>query len=114
MRPFSVWMSDGEVVVPPGGAPAMRNHVPDLTMRPLPRWRPVIEEICRRHRVTWREFVRGYADRRYVACRHEVWWTIRERFGASYPDIGRRTGGFHHSTVLIAVRAYDQNERKAA
>lgn len=71
--------------------------------RPCAEWKPVIREICQRHGVAWREVVAGYRDPRVVACRHEIWAELYQRFRSSYDTVGKRTGGFHASTVLAAV-----------
>lgn len=81
-------------------------------MKPFPRWRPVIAEVCRRRRVGWRNIISKSRLPNIVRCRFEIWWQIRTRFGASFLEIGKRTGGFHHTSVMYGVGQWQ--ERVAA
>ena len=78
-------------------------HVP-VAACPYPHWVPVIEAICEAHKVAWSEVIAGYRDPRVVACRHEIWASLYLKFRSSYAVIGARTGGFHKTTVIHAVR----------
>lgn len=82
-------------------------HVPDTTFKPFPRWRPAIKSICRRHGVAWKEIIQSDRLPRVVDCRHHIWWTLRTKYGAALTQIGRRTGGFDHSSVLHGVRRWE-------
>lgn len=84
----------------------MGRHVPSAADKIALNWRPIIREICARHGVAWREVIGNFRDPRIVACRHEIWWTIHERFGTAFQQIGARTGGFDRSTVSVAVRGW--------
>lgn len=76
--------------------------------RPCARWMPVIADVCRRHRVSPKELFQGFKDESIVPCRHEVWWTLRNTFGSSYPQIGQRMGGYHHTSILHGVRKHQE------
>lgn len=87
--------------------------------RPFLRWQSIIDDVCRRHRVTRQYLFSGYKDEIVVAARHELWWTIRTRFSVSYPQIGARLGGYDHSSIYYGVRAWQrrldaQQQRQAA
>lgn len=43
--------------------------------------------------------------REYVRARRYVWAKMREELGMSYPQIGRATGGYDHTTVLHGVNS---------
>lgn len=45
-----------------------------------------------------------------VKARDEAMATIRRELGFSYPMIGRIFGGFHHSTVMVAVANVGSDE----
>lgn len=40
---------------------------------------------------------------RVTRARHEAWWLIRTLTELSFPDIGRETGGHHHTSVMSGV-----------
>lgn len=82
----------------------MGRHTPDLETKPFPTWMPVIREVCRRHRVAWKEVLAGYRDPRICACRREIRARLYEQFKSSYRTIGERTGGYDPSSVLAGVR----------
>jgi chromosomal replication initiator protein len=44
-------------------------------------------------------------NRRCAASRAVAWYLLREITGASYPEIGRVTGAWHHTTVMSGVRS---------
>ena len=40
--------------------------------------------------------------------RHEAWLAVRREFGLSYPQIARLFGGFHHTTVMCAIKILEK------
>lgn len=73
---------------------------------PCLSWRPIINAICERHGFAPEDVMRHARLVEIVACRQEVWATIRDTFGTSYPEIGRRLGGFNHCTVILGIRKF--------
>jgi chromosomal replication initiation ATPase DnaA len=67
----------------------------------------VLDDVCRTRHVTREEICGRARTRAIVSARHEVWWRLRHhpQLAFSYEEIGRL---FHrdHSTILMAVRAY--------
>lgn len=72
--------------------------------RPRASWRPVIRDIVQRHDVCPKDLEAGWKDARHVRCRHEIWWHLNKKLGVPFNQIGKRLGGFHHSTILHGVR----------
>lgn len=90
-----------------------RRGIPIIRHRaaaPCLTWRPVIDAVCRRHRLTLKDVLTTSRLPHLVACRYEIWWTIRQEFGSSLPDIGRRLGGFDHSTVHHGLRVFARSQ----
>jgi len=88
----------------------------DRPIRMVLTWRPIIDEICARHGLPVSKVISDYRDERPVAARQELWWTLNQR-GASLQEIGRRVGGFHHTTVMYGVRQWEKkmaNENREA
>lgn len=71
-------------------------------VRPCATWRPIIAEVATRHRIHPRDMLCGWKGTKAVAARHELWWRLNQR-GVSLGEIGRRMGGFHHTTVMHGV-----------
>ena len=42
------------------------------------------------------------------AARRETWWLARELTPMSYPEIGKYTGGFDHTSVLYGIDVMQQ------
>ena len=78
--------------------PKRQRHV---EIDPTPRnWLPIIDEACERHRVHRKDVLAGWKSVKAVACRQDIWAALRATTKASLATIGRRTGGFHHTTVM--------------
>lgn len=74
---------------------------------PREAWRPIIREVIARHDVCEKDVKSGWKNARYVRCRHEIWWNIHKRLGISLNQIGRRLGGYHHTTVMHGVNLWE-------
>lgn len=72
------------------------------TTKRLPmNWRPVVEDICAKHRVCVGDVMSGWRGRNVVKARHAIWHAIRSR-GAAMHHIGLRFG-FHHTSVSYGI-----------
>jgi len=71
-----------------------------------PSWRPIAEAVAKKHRMGVREMLDRYRSRRVVIARQAFWAELRQR-GFSFSEIGRRTGGYNHTTVLYGVRQHE-------
>lgn len=82
--------------------------------RPVPKerptrlcaaWVPLAREVAAKHGVTTRDMLSGYRTARLASARWEFWSLLADR-GVSLAEIGRRTGGYHHTTVMHGVAAW--------
>lgn len=90
-------------------AKQLARHQRRTSNRPAPRpcrsWQAVINDVCDHHKVEPRDVLEGWRTARLAACRFELWWTLNS-MGASLSEIGRRLGGYHHTTVMHGVRQW--------
>lgn len=84
--------------------PTRAHHV--KVEAPPRTWLKVIDEVCVRHQVHRRDLLAGWKADKVVACRQELWAVLRATTKASLATIGRRTGGFHHTTVMHGIRMH--------
>lgn len=75
--------------------------------RPCSNWQPIIDELVRKYGVCLKDLRNGWKSARYVRCRYEIWWSLNKLRGISLSEIGRRLGGFHHTSVMHGVRMFD-------
>lgn len=96
-------------------APTPRPKPPVRELRLCDGWRPIAEDVARRHSVAVRDMLSGWRSPALVVARQEFWWRLRER-GVSLAEIGRRTGGYHHTSVRHGVMLWaakiEQGERE--
>ena len=90
--------------------PCMR---PRLAPRVCMAWRPIVEEVCARHRVSLTELTGGRRVTQVRAARHELWWRLSQR-GVSYAEIGRRLGGYDHTSVRHGVMVWAKRVGESA
>ena len=84
-------------------------HRPATSSEPLhDKIRRIKQEVAEKHGVTVADLE---GPSRRPACarpRHELMWRLRRETPLSYPAIGRRLGGRHHTTVLNGVRLHQR------
>lgn len=81
-------------------APKPKPPVRDLRLRAS--WHPIAEDVARRHRLAVKDMLSGWRSPALVVARQEFWWLLNQR-GVSLAEIGRRTGGYDHTTVRHGV-----------
>lgn len=74
---------------------------------PPPMWIPIITEIAKTHRLHPKDMMSGWKSDECVAARQELWFVLKNR-GISLTEIGRRTGGYHHTTVAHGVGKWEE------
>ena len=52
-------------------------------------------------------FARTSVDR-VVLARDDAWWTIHTLFKCSLPFLAARTGGWHHTSVMVGIRRHQR------
>jgi len=68
--------------------------------------REIANEVCRKHKVAFRELVSSQRPKYIVVPRHEFMWRAREETNYSLHDIGRFLGGRDHSTVAAGIERH--------
>jgi hypothetical protein len=75
----------------------------------------IAEDVARRHGLkSWKELRKHRRSRDIVFPRQEAMWRCREETEMSLPAIGRFFGGFDHTTVIHACRAYEKRNGSRA
>ncbi len=74
-------------------------------VRMVTNWRPVVDAICASHGLHARDLATDTRARKVVEARQELWFRLSQR-GVAFSEIGRRLGGFHHTTVMHGVRQW--------
>ena len=87
-------------------APRPAKHRPAVKTRQTPRlcdpWHPIAEQVAQRHGIAVRDMLSGWREPRLVQARHEFWWRLHRR-GVALAEIGRRCGGYDHTSVRHGV-----------
>ena len=81
------------------------------------RSKPTFAELfawtCRKTGLTKEQILCNRRTAQFVMARRILWNLARELTGLSYPDIGRRTGGRDHTSVMHALTRMTVEEREA-
>ena len=72
----------------------------------------IVHDVCRRHKLTKTQVFSRCRKREINRARWEIWYLARENMSLSLPTIGKRTGGFDHTTVLHGVRKFKELLKK--
>ena len=91
-----------------GGAPALSSGTPADSAVTVSR---VMREVAVEFDVCMADLAGHKRTRRYVTPRHIAMYLVRRLTGLSLPMIGRRMGGYDHTSVIHGVR---HGERLAA
>lgn len=70
--------------------------------------RTITREVARHYHVTPERIMSRDRSRIYFLPRRMTWGLARELTPLSVTEIGRRTGGFDHSSVLHGLRQFDE------
>lgn len=65
-------------------------------------WEPLAEDVARGHGVTVADMLSGWRDTALRQARFEFWFLLWKR-GIAFAEIGRRTGGYDHTSVRHGV-----------
>lgn len=82
-----------------------REPLPVREVRLRASWRELVAQIAGKHGVSVRDLLAGRRVPSLVDARHELWWHLNRR-GVSLAEIGRRTGGYDHTSVMYGVRRW--------
>ena len=123
-------------VVPPKPEPVVIEAAARFVFRQLPLWKvkdihfdahmaewwdragnqpkSYLKDRCLELDVQYRGIIGRSQCHPIVKVRQELMWELREKFGLSFPAIGRLFGGRDHTTVLFAVRKVEAIKRGEA
>lgn len=87
-------------------APAPAPYDDVSVIVPANATRRIIDEVCAKHNVKYREIVGDSRSVPIVRARQEVCYRIREERQLSWPQIGRLVGGRDHTTALHSYRVH--------
>jgi hypothetical protein len=96
-----------ETILAERAAPRRKVERPKRDVRICTAWRPIIDDVCSRHRLSYDELITATKADRIVKCRHEIWHSLNKVRGVALAEIGRRFGGYDHSSVLHGVRMHE-------
>jgi chromosomal replication initiation ATPase DnaA len=68
------------------------------------RWSDIVEQVCREHHVKREELLTGCRKEHLVEARADLYWYARRDTNLSLADIGRRSGGRDHTTVICGLK----------
>lgn len=71
------------------------------------KWKQIVTEVAAKHKIGRVEILSRTRRTPIVAARHEAMWRMRAETTLSLPEIGKRLGGFDHTTVLHGVRKHE-------
>lgn len=69
-------------------------------------WHLIIDEICKKHKISLPEIRGNQRSREVVAARFEAYYRLSTETKFSLPQIGRLLGGKDHTSVLHGIRKY--------
>lgn len=83
-------------------------YIPEPITFSTPTWKAIVQEVCEKHKISYADLASARRDRPVVVARREACWRMRKETSMSLPQIGRRLGGKDHTTVLNAIRKYEE------
>lgn len=73
------------------------------------KWKGIVHEVCDKHDIRFSDILSHVRHKRIVAARCEAIYRLRTETELSFPEIGRRMGGFDHST---AIHSYHRHKKR--
>ncbi len=78
---------------------------------PALAWRAIIDQVAEAHGLRLNELFGRNRRRAVVTARHEAWHRLRHETSMSLIEIGKKTGGFDHSTIFWGVKKHAERLR---
>jgi chromosomal replication initiation ATPase DnaA len=69
----------------------------------LPSWKTILDQVADKHGVKVHDILSARRAQPLAKVRFEAMYRMKTETLMSYPEIGRRLGGRHHSTVMHGV-----------
>ena len=80
---------------------------PEISMAE-PVYKRILREVAEKHGVTVNDILSPRRSNPIVHARQEAAWRMKTETAFSYPEIGRRMGGKDHTTIMWAVKRYEE------
>jgi len=77
----------------------------------VPPWKQVVLDVCKRHRVTFKDVLGESRVHKIVAARQEVYYRLKTERNMSFSAIGKRLNK-DHSTVMYGIKKFGQLLKK--
>ena len=74
----------------------------------------IIAEVAKKHKLTVQMIKSHRRWKEIVEARQEVFWRLSRETTMSLPMMGRKLGGFDHTTVLHSIRRHEERRQTAA
>ncbi len=87
-----------------------RSRMVEIAMNPA---RVHVKDRCRELGASYQAIIGGGRRKKNIEVRHLLMWEVHERFGLSFPAIGRLFGGRDHTTCLYAIRKIEAQRGEA-
>ena len=71
------------------------------------RWKRIVREVCIKHNISLTDIRSHRRAYPIVAARREAMYRLRNETLMSLPEIGRRMGGFDHSTAMHSIAKHE-------
>lgn len=78
------------------------------------RAKAYLKDRCRELGISYLAMIGAGRGKNIVPTRHLLMWEIHDKFGLSFPALGRLFGGRDHTTCLYAVRKVEAMKRGEA
>jgi chromosomal replication initiation ATPase DnaA len=88
------------------------RSIPDRKPMSPVGFEQIVRRICKATGFTREQIASNDRHRPLAEARQAIFYWTRRLTDYSYPEIGRRLGGFDHTTALHAVRVYPQKRAK--
>lgn len=72
------------------------------------RWWGIVLEVCEKHGITPYDIKAHRRQPKLVAARREAMYRLRHETLMSYPAIGKKMGGFDHTSAILAVKKHQE------
>lgn len=102
-----------ELLAAKTAAPAPRPKPALRELRLRASWRPIAAEVAARHGVAVKDMLSGWRNVALREARFEFWYLLKQR-GVSLAEIGRRTGGYDHTSVRHGVMVWAEKVGESA
>jgi chromosomal replication initiation ATPase DnaA len=78
------------------------------------RWKRIIREVAQQHGLTIPELLARRRRRMIVQARQLLFYRLYRETSMSLPEIGKKCGGYDHTTVIHSIRKHQERIKAAS